>query len=171
MKCLSILGLWIMLPVISIAQSTQKANFPIPDCQIKTIDGSSFNTATFNTAHQQPFVICFWQSCCSNNLNFMDSFNDLYEDIVEDIPFKVYAVSVDDSRSSSKVKSMVNGKGWGFEFYLDPNSDFKRAINVSLTPHCFVFDKNGNLIWQKSSFLQGDEYLIEEVLESIGESD
>jgi hypothetical protein len=79
---------------------------------------------------------------------------------------KIFAVSVDDTRSSSKVKPLVNGKGWEFDVYLDPNEDFKRAMNVNLTPHYFIFDGGQNLIWQKVGFLQGDEVEIQEVLES-----
>ena len=165
MKCLSNLWLLICLPVICFAQSSQNTNFTLPECQIKTIDGNIISTSQLADTDEFSYVICFWQSCCSHNLNFMDAFNDLYEEISEDMPFKVYAVSIDDSRTSGKVKSMVNGKGWLFDFYLDPNSDFKRAMNVSLTPHCFLFDTNGTLVWQKSAFLQGDEYLIEEALE------
>lgn len=171
MKILYFSLLLICLPIISTAQSPQNSDFTIPECRIKTIDGSVVSTSQLVNTDKQPYVICFWQSCCNNNLNFMDSFNDLYEDIAEDIPFKVYAVSIDDSRSSDKIKSMVNGKGWEFDFYLDANSDFKRAMNVSLTPHCFVFDKHGNLTWQKSAFLQGDEYLILEALENIQENE
>ncbi|MBN1339416.1 MAG: hypothetical protein JXA03_08835 [Bacteroidales bacterium] len=51
--------------------------------------------------------------------------------------------------------------------FLDPNEDFKRALNVNLTPHYFIFDGHKNVIYQKAGFLQGDEVEIQEVLDRI----
>jgi peroxiredoxin len=70
---------------------------------------------------------------------------------------KLVAVSVDDARSSKNVEPLINGKGWEYEVLLDQNGDFKRAMNVGLVPHTFLIDGDGNIVWQHTSFTEGSE--------------
>nr|NQU90321.1 TlpA family protein disulfide reductase [Bacteroidota bacterium] len=163
MKALSIFFALFISP-FTYCQNNFDSDQTIPECQIKTLDGTPFNTSEIGNG-QNPFIICFWQSCCNSNLKFMESFNDIYEELVEDTGVKVFAISVDDSRSADKIKPLVNGKGWEFDFLLDPNSDFKRIMNVNLTPHCMIYDGKKNLVWQKMGFVEGDVYEIQDVLE------
>ena len=78
---------------------------------------------------------------------------------------KIYSVSIDDSRSTAKVKPVVEGKGWGFEVLLDVNGDLKRAMNVSNPPHTFLVDGNGKIVYQHTGYFEGaEEDLYEEIL-------
>lgn len=141
-------------------------SFTIPDVKLASIDGGNVSTARLGNDNN-PFMICFWKTCCNSTMKFMQALGDVYPDFDEEYNLKVFAISVDDTRSSSTVKPLVNGMGWEFEVLLDPNEDFKRAMNVNLTPCYFIFDGNKNLVWQKSGYLQGDETEIEEVLIKI----
>jgi hypothetical protein len=77
---------------------------------------------------------------------------------------KLVAVSIDNARSSSKVLPMVNGKGWDYEVYLDPNGNLKRAMGVNMIPHTFLLNGNMEVVWQHTSFSEGGELeLIEKV--------
>jgi cytochrome c biogenesis protein CcmG/thiol:disulfide interchange protein DsbE len=79
---------------------------------------------------------------------------------------KVFAISTDDSRSSSRVAPYVNARGWEIPVYLDENSDFKRAMNVANVPHTFLLDGKGKVVWQHTSYVEGDEEeLYEKLLE------
>jgi len=72
------------------------------------------------------------------------------------------------ARSSNSVAPFVNARGWEFPVYLDPNGDFKRAMNVGDIPHTFLLDKK----W-KSSFgniqhiFEGDEAKTFEVIKKV----
>ena len=78
---------------------------------------------------------------------------------------KVIAVSIDDSRNAAKVAPFANGKDWPFEIYIDANSDLKRALNVNAIPHTFLLNANKEIVWQHTSYLDGDEEeLYEEIL-------
>ena len=57
---------------------------------------------------------------------------------------------------------MVNARGWDFEFYLDINSDFKRAMNVNLVPQTFLINDAGEITWNTVGFMEGNETLIYE---------
>jgi hypothetical protein len=84
----------------------------------------------------------------------------------------LYAVSIDNARSSKRVLPTVNGKSWEFEVLLDENGDFKRAMNVNVPPHTFILDGNGMIVWQHVGYLDGDEIGYIEIVEKLvnGES-
>lgn len=143
-----------------------QAQGPIPDVQIKTIDGETTSSSSIQN-NGKPYILCFWKSCCNSSLKFMDALNEAYPDLVEEYDIKVFAVSIDDSRSSDRVKPLVNGNSWEFDFYLDSNMELARAMNISLTPHCIVYDGANNIIWKKSVCMEGDESVIEGELSKI----
>ena len=70
---------------------------------------------------------------------------------------KLVAISIDDARTMASVAPFVNGKGWEFEVYCDPNGDFKRAMNVNMVPHTFLLNGKGEVLGQHTSFVFGDE--------------
>ena len=49
---------------------------------------------------------------------------------------------------------------WDFPIYLDPNSEFKRKMNVNINPHTFILNGKGEIIWQKAVYNSGDVNLI-----------
>ena len=68
-------------------------------------------------------------------------------------------------KRQAKVGPFANGKDWPFEVYIDPNSDLKRALNVNAIPHTFLLNANKEIVWQHTSYLDGDEEeLYEEIL-------
>ena len=94
----------------------------------------------------------------------MDAYNENYDDWQEETGVKIYAVSIDDTRSTLKVLPFVNGKAWEMEVLLDPNGDFKRAMNVNMIPHTFLLDGNGDIVYQHTSCYEG---LEEEIYEKV----
>ena len=140
----------------------------IPDVQIKTIDGENTSSNVFQN-EGKPFIVCFWKSCCNSSLKFMGALNEVYPDLVEDYSIKVFAIAIDDSRTSARIKPLVNGNNWEFDFYLDANMELARAMNISLTPHCIVYDGANNIIWKKSVCMEGDESVIEGELNKLND--
>ena len=82
---------------------------------------------------------------------------DVYSDWQKETGVKIYAVSIDDARSSSQVKPLVNGKDWDYTVLLDPNGDFKRAMSVGPIPNTFLLNGKGEIVWQHTSFAEGEE--------------
>ena len=50
----------------------------------------------------------------------------------------------------------ADGKAWDYEVYLDPNADFKRAMNVNNVPHTFLVDGNGKIVYEHNNYVLGD---------------
>ena len=78
---------------------------------------------------------------------------------------KLIAISIDDSRNTSKLKPFIIPKD-GYEIYHDPNSDFKRALGINSIPHTFLFNDKMEIVWDKIGYTDGHELeLYEKVLE------
>ena len=80
---------------------------------------------------------------------------------------KLVAVSIDDVKSSGRVKPWVDGKGWEFDVYLDPNQDFKRAMNVINVPHTFLLNGKGEVVWEHTSYVDGSEEELYELVKKL----
>ena len=91
----------------------------------------------------------------------LGALNDVYPDWMDEMEFKVVAVATDDSRSSSKVKPMVNGRGWtDFTVVCDENGDLQRAMNIQTHPVTLVLDKEGNVVYTHIGYAPGNEVEI-----------
>ncbi|MCK9303296.1 MAG: redoxin domain-containing protein [Bacteroidales bacterium] len=150
-----------LLVYLSFATVVYAQNLPSVD--IKTLEGKNINTSTIKS-NDKPFIICFWKSCCKVNETMLEILSEHYDDWQEEFEVKIYAVSIDDSRSAQKIKPLVNAKGWSLEFLQDINSDFKRALGVNTVPHISIYNSYGNLITQLTGFSTGTENEIYEIL-------
>ena len=134
----------------------------IPAVQIQTIDFETFNTQNIQN-DGKPVIIDFWATWCAPCKAELNAINDEWEDW-EETGVKIYAVSIDNSRSVNSVQPYVYGQDWPYEVLLDINSEFRRAMNVNNVPHIFLLDGTGKVVWQHNSYNPGDE---EELLELV----
>ena len=167
---LFILGLMLMFS-FSQGQEDQKNFGKVPAIEVKTMEGNPFNMSSISN-EGKPIIITFWATWCKPCIKEHDAINDVYEDWVDETGVKMYAISIDNARSSRQVLPLVNGKSWEFEVLLDENGVFKRAMNVNVPPHTFIVDGNGMIVWQHVGYLDGDEAEYIEIVEKLvnGES-
>jgi thiol-disulfide isomerase/thioredoxin len=153
------------------AQDEAKNYGKVPPIEVKTMDGNAFNMSSLSN-DGNPIIITFWATWCKPCLKEHDAINDVYEDWVDETGVKLYAVSIDNARSSRQVLPLVNGRSWEFDVLLDENGDLKRALGVNIPPHTFIVDGTGNIVWQHIGYLEGDEMEYIEVVEKLvnGES-
>jgi thiol-disulfide isomerase/thioredoxin len=141
----------------------QTAFRKLPEVDLKTIGGESIkSTALLN--QEGLTVINFWSTWCKPCMLELNNIKELYSDWQKETKVKIVAVSIDDSRNTSKVGPLVNGKGWLYQIALDPNGDFKRALNVNNIPHTFLLNAKGDILWQHNSYAPGDEDELFEVI-------
>ena len=127
----------------------------IPGAKLSDASGRTVTTASL-IDHKTPFVISMWMTTCKPCLKELEAVMDEAADWDGNFPLRVYAVSVDDSRSLQRAIAM--SKAWeGVIPLFDPNGDLRRALNVSAVPQVFVYDKDGNLYHTHIGFRPGDE--------------
>ena len=142
----------------------------IPSAEVKKLDGTKFNTSEISN-DGKPIIINFWATWCSPCKRELNNITELYDEWVEETGVKLVAISIDDARNMAKVAPYVNGKGWEYEVYIDPNGDFKRAMGVNNVPHTFLVDGNGKVVWQHNSYNEGDEYELYELVQKLAKGE
>lgn len=142
----------------------------LPDnVSIKTLDGRTVQTSVIQN-DGKPIIVSFWATWCKPCNKELDAIMEVYEEWQVETGVKLVAVSIDDARSSSRVKPHVDGRGWDYEVYLDPNQDFKRAMNVVNVPHTFVINGKGEIVWEHTTYVEGsEEELFEIVKKTLAE--
>ena len=135
----------------------------LPNIDIKTLQGKTINIQDLEN-DGNPMVISFWATWCKPCKKELNTIAEVYDDWQEETGVKLIAISIDDTRSMSKVAPYVNSSDWDYEVYLDSNSDLKRAMGVSTVPHTFLINGNGKIVWNHKGYIDGDE---EELYEQI----
>jgi thiol-disulfide isomerase/thioredoxin len=138
-------------------------NRTLPSVEVKTLYGENINIQKIENSGN-PIVISFWATWCKPCKKELNAIAEIYEDWQEETGVKLIAISIDDTRSMSKVAPYVNASDWDYEVYLDPNRDLARAMGVSTVPHTFLLNGKNKIVWQHKGYVDGDE---EELLEQI----
>jgi peroxiredoxin len=135
----------------------------LPDVKVENQEGKVVSIR--EVVDGTPMIISFWSTTCKPCIMELNAINNNLPDWLEEVDMKVVAVSVDDARTVSRARAMTQGQGWDdFTCLYDKNQDLKRAMNVSLTPHTFIVDGSGNIVYSHSGYTPGSE---EELFEKI----
>jgi thiol-disulfide isomerase/thioredoxin len=138
---------------------------PIPNVTLKDVNGNEVKTGEISN-DGKPIIINFWATWCSPCKRELEAINEVYDDWVDETGVVLYAISIDDEKTKSRVKPYVDGKGWDYIVLLDVNSDFKRALGVNNPPQTFLVNGEGKIVWTHNSYSPGDEEeLYEQLLE------
>ncbi|PHS10110.1 MAG: thiol:disulfide interchange protein [Kordia sp.] len=155
MKNITLIILFILTIITANAQNS------LPNLSLKTIDGKTIKTDELSK--NGPIVISLWATWCGPCNKELDAISDVYDEWVEETGIKLYAVSIDDSRTVKRVKPLVNGKGWEYEILLDTNHELKRALGVSTVPVTLIV-KNNKIVYRHSGYTPGaEDELFEEI--------
>lgn len=146
--------------------TSNKALKTLPAVDIKTIDGKSFNTKDIEN-DGNPIIISLWATWCKPCIAELTAIADVYDDWMDETGVKLYAISTDDSKSTSRVAPFVNGRGWEYEVLLDSNRDFQRAMSVADIPFLCILNGKGEIVWQHTSYAPGSEEEVYEIIKKL----
>ena len=153
----------LLATTFSFSQGVRK----LPNIEVKTLKGDAFNISELDN-DGKPIVISFWATWCKPCKKELNNISEVYTDWQDETGVKLVAISIDDSRSMSKVAPYINSSDWEYEVYLDPNADLKRAMGVSTVPHTFLLNGKKEIVWQHRGYIEGDEQgLYEKIIELV----
>ena len=138
----------------------------LPDVKVENQEGKVVSIR--EVVDGTPMIISFWSTTCKPCIMELNAINNNLPDWLEEVDMKVVAVSVDDARTVSRARAMTQGQGWDdFTCLYDKNQDLKRAMNVSLTPHTFIVDGSGNIVYSHSGYTPGSEQELFEKIKAL----
>lgn len=150
--------------VISITAFSQ--NQTLPSVTVKNLDGETIDISKIDN-DGDPIILSLWATWCKPCIKELNTIAEVYPDWQEETGVKLVAVSIDDSRSNSKVLPTVNSNYWEYDIYLDPNQDLKRALNVNMIPKTFLLNGEKEIVWEHTSFSEGGELKLIELIRKV----
>ena len=157
MKKLMFLMLALFIGVSASAQT-------LPDVKVENQEGKVISIR--DLVDGTPMIISFWSTTCKPCIAELNAINESLYEWVEEVDMKVIAVSVDDARTLNRARSQ--GNNWeDLICVYDKNQDLKRAMNVNLTPHAFVVDGKGNIVYSHSGYTPGSEIELFEKIKAL----
>ncbi len=141
----------------------------LPSVTLTDMNGKNVNVADYGKSGKIT-VLSFWATWCVPCKKELTNMADLYDDWKKKYNMQIVAVSIDDSRSSTKVKPTVEGQRWSYDVLLDVNQDLKRQLNIQSVPFTVVVDAKGKIAFTHSGYVDGDEYILEEELQKLAKN-
>ena len=166
MKKLVIIVIALMFSNCIYTQNAESKFPKLPSVNVKTSDGKIINTTKISN-NGKPVIISFWASWSKPSLSELSSLAKVYKDWQKETGVRLIAVAIDDARSQSNVMSIAFAKGWNYEILLDSGGTFKRAMNISMVPHTVILNGSGEIVWQHTSFADGEELKLIDLIRRL----
>jgi len=138
----------------------------LPNLTIESLEGKKVNIKELAT-NGKITVFSFWATWCKPCKKELNNIAEIYEEWQDNYDVQVIAVSIDDARTSSKVKTYVDGQSWDYTVLLDKNQDLKKSLNFQTVPFTLLVDRKGNIVDRHQGYVEGDEYTLEDKIKEL----
>lgn len=138
----------------------------VPTAQVEDLTGQKVDFKSILKPGKF-YVVSFWATWCVPCKKELSNMVDLAANWKEKLNTEVIAVSTDDSRAKSKVKTYVTGEGWPYTVLLDMNQDLMRALGIQQIPYTMIINGEGKIVYTHNSYVEGDEFEIENKLSTL----
>ncbi|HTY07853.1 MAG TPA: TlpA disulfide reductase family protein [Candidatus Edwardsbacteria bacterium] len=112
---------------------------------------------------QSPVVVCFWATWCHPCQDELVYVQRLYA-VYADSGIGFVGVSIDDAKSSAKIKSLLKGRKYTFPVALDAEQQAYAAFGLSDVPATFIIGQDGATLYSHFGYRPGDETLLEDAV-------
>lgn len=132
--------------------------------KLKSLDGKN-KVELSKVLESGPVLVAFWATWCHPCQDELVQLQKIYE-VYKDSGLSFFAISIDDAKTSSKVKTVASGKRLTIPILLDPEQEAMQAFGLSNVPGVFIVGKDGKLLYQHTGYKPGDETGLEEAVKS-----
>ncbi len=139
----------------------------LPEGEVMDLKGRTRQFSEIIRNNDNPVIVSFWATWCVPCIKELDAISEVYPEWREETGVKLLAVSVDDEKTSRRIKPMVNGRGWtDYEVYHDYKGELQRAFHITSVPYLVVIHK-GKIVFKKNSYTPGAEEELYEFIKSL----
>ena len=157
----SIFSLLLLSSITLYAQKT------LPDITLKTLEGKPMRILEA-VGQRQVTVLSFWATWCAPCKRELDAMTELHPGWTAKYDVQVLAITVDDQRQLPKAKPMANAQGWPFALLSDAAGQLKNALNFQAIPHTVVVNQKGEILYEHTGYVPGDELELEKKIARFG---
>ena len=128
--------------------------------QIKLKDMKNKTQSLNKLVEGQVTLINFWATYCvpcRKEMKHLNRINRTYAD--QNV--QVIGISIDDSRTVGRVKSIVKSQKLNYTILLDTEQKFYKNFNTTAMPFSILVDPDGKILWEHTGYLPGDEAQME----------
>lgn len=146
--------LFLFFLLLALGLQAQKT---LPNLILKDLNGNSLDLNA--ASEKQAIIVSFWATWCVPCLKELEVLNHNLSFLEEELRTTVLAVSIDDSRTVSRIIPMINGNSWSFEVFTDTNQEIKRSLNIIDIPHTLLVYQN-KIVYESTGYITGDEEIL-----------
>lgn len=140
-------------------EETRTYDFKLPDLEGKEVSLQEL------LAHG-PVLVDFWATWCKPCAKELPHLDAIAKEFAGR-GVSVVAVSVDNPRSVSKVRSYVKSQNFSFIVVLDTNGEAKRAFKAFSQPYTVMLNPDGTKAFSNIGYKPGDEKIIREKIAAL----
>ncbi len=115
--------------------------------KIKAMDfnvtDSDGNTVSLSSQFGKPIVLNFWASWCDPCKNEMPDFQEVYEEVGDDVIFMMINLTDGSRETQSKAQAFINDAEFTFPIYFDKGLDAANTYRVYSIPTTYFIDEEG----------------------------
>jgi len=144
-----------LLLLISLSFGQQKN---LPHVNLKDMKNKTQNLEKL--VNGKVTLINFWATYCvpcRKEMKHLNRINTTYAD--QNV--QVIGISIDDSRTVGRVKSMVKSQKLEYTILLDTEQKLYKNFNTTAMPFSILVDSKGKILWEHTGYLPGDEAQME----------
>lgn len=135
-----------------------------PDFILKDLEGKQVKLS--EVLKNGPVLIDFWATWCKPCLEELPAVEDIYRKY-RDRGLQVIAISLDNTKSRSRVKPYVKSQGYEFIVLLDETSEVRKLYGGTEMPYTVLIHPDGTIVYSHLGFSPGDEKKLEEAVAKL----
>lgn len=134
-----------------------------PRAAVKNLTGQ--RVELHDTIKGKLTLVNFWATYCVPCRKEMKILNQLNAQYAPR-GFQVVGVAIDNSKTVGRVSGLVRSQKLDYQVLLDTDQNLYRTFNTNAMPFSVLVNSEGEIIWEHTGYIPGDEVELEKILKT-----